>query len=186
MSVKAGFDLAKTREDCEFALRPLTSHRLLRVSENPDFVGEIRLDWNTFPKDIAHHTVFLQYGDRIVYLDVYEDQRGSPCPADKDMLLISRLYSTVATTIRDLNLVMPSDDDLTRILSRWKVACVPMCSLNHKCVEYIIMEWTMPNESRICMIFRRVLILKKRKDTSCCCKRVNNKHCCVHLTNLAG
>jgi hypothetical protein len=26
--------------------------------------------------------------------------------------LISRLYSTVKTTIRDLNLVMPSDDDL--------------------------------------------------------------------------
>ena len=26
--------------------------------------------------------------------------------------MISRLYSTVKTTIRDLNLVMPSDDDL--------------------------------------------------------------------------
>ncbi len=30
-------------------------------------------------------------------------------------------------------------------------------------VEYIIMEWTMPNESRTCRICRRVLILKKTK-----------------------
>jgi hypothetical protein len=30
-------------------------------------------------------------------------------------------------------------------------------------VEYIIMEWTMPNESRICRICRRVLILEKRR-----------------------
>jgi hypothetical protein len=30
-------------------------------------------------------------------------------------------------------------------------------------VEYIIMEWTMPNESRLCRICRRVLILKKRR-----------------------
>ncbi len=30
-------------------------------------------------------------------------------------------------------------------------------------VEYIIMEWTMPNESRICRICRRLLILKKKK-----------------------
>jgi hypothetical protein len=29
-------------------------------------------------------------------------------------------------------------------------------------VEYIIMEWTMPNESRICRICRRVLISKKK------------------------
>ena len=29
-------------------------------------------------------------------------------------------------------------------------------------VEYIIMEWTMPNESRICRICRRGLIKKKR------------------------
>ena len=29
-------------------------------------------------------------------------------------------------------------------------------------VEYIIMEWTMPNESRICRTCRRVLILKKK------------------------
>jgi hypothetical protein len=28
-------------------------------------------------------------------------------------------------------------------------------------VEYIILGWTMPNESRICRICRRVLILKK-------------------------
>ena len=33
-------------------------------------------------------------------------------------------------------------------------------------VEYIIMEWTMPNESRICRIWRRVLILKKKKSVS--------------------
>jgi len=30
-------------------------------------------------------------------------------------------------------------------------------------VEYIIMEWTIPNEIRICRICRRVLILKKRR-----------------------
>ena len=30
-------------------------------------------------------------------------------------------------------------------------------------VEYIIMEWTMPNESRICRTCRRVLILKKSR-----------------------
>jgi hypothetical protein len=30
-------------------------------------------------------------------------------------------------------------------------------------VEYIIMEWTMPNERRICRICSRVLILKKRR-----------------------
>ena len=30
-------------------------------------------------------------------------------------------------------------------------------------VECIIMEWTMPNESRICRICRRLLILKKRR-----------------------
>ena len=30
-------------------------------------------------------------------------------------------------------------------------------------VEYIIMEWTIPNESRICRIFRRVLILTKSR-----------------------
>ena len=30
-------------------------------------------------------------------------------------------------------------------------------------VEYIIMEWTMPNESRICRICRRVLILIKKE-----------------------
>jgi hypothetical protein len=30
-------------------------------------------------------------------------------------------------------------------------------------VEYIIMEWTMLNESRICRICRRVPILKKRR-----------------------
>jgi hypothetical protein len=29
-------------------------------------------------------------------------------------------------------------------------------------VEYVVMEWTMPNESRICRICRRVLILKRR------------------------
>ena len=28
-------------------------------------------------------------------------------------------------------------------------------------VEYIIMKWTMPNDSLICRIYRRVLILKK-------------------------
>ena len=28
-------------------------------------------------------------------------------------------------------------------------------------VEHVIMEWTMPNESRICKICRRVFILKK-------------------------
>jgi hypothetical protein len=33
-------------------------------------------------------------------------------------------------------------------------------------VEYIIMEWTMPNESRICRICRRVLILKKKKSVA--------------------
>jgi hypothetical protein len=31
-------------------------------------------------------------------------------------------------------------------------------------VEYIIMEWTMPNESRIC---RRGLILKKEEEECC-------------------
>ena len=31
-------------------------------------------------------------------------------------------------------------------------------------VGYIIMEWTMPNESRICRICRRVLILNKKKN----------------------
>ncbi len=31
--------------------------------------------------------------------------------------------------------------------------------------EYIIMEWTMPNESRLCRICRRVLILKKEKKS---------------------
>ena len=29
-------------------------------------------------------------------------------------------------------------------------------------VEYIIMEWTMPNRSRICRICTRVLILRKK------------------------
>ena len=33
-------------------------------------------------------------------------------------------------------------------------------------VEYIIMEWTMPNESRICRICRRVPILKKQQTES--------------------
>eukprot|EP00001_Collodictyon_triciliatum_P036382 06562_1 len=32
-------------------------------------------------------------------------------------------------------------------------------------VEYIIMEWTMPNESRKCRICRRVLILKKKQKS---------------------
>ncbi len=32
-------------------------------------------------------------------------------------------------------------------------------------VEYIIMEWTMPNESRICRICRRMPILKKKTET---------------------
>ena len=31
-------------------------------------------------------------------------------------------------------------------------------------VEYIMMEWTMPNESRICRIWRRVLILIKKDE----------------------
>jgi hypothetical protein len=30
-------------------------------------------------------------------------------------------------------------------------------------VGYIVMEWTMPNESRICSICRRVLTIKKRR-----------------------
>ena len=30
-------------------------------------------------------------------------------------------------------------------------------------VEYIIMEWTLPNESRICRICRRGIILKKKR-----------------------
>jgi hypothetical protein len=30
-------------------------------------------------------------------------------------------------------------------------------------VEFIIIEWTIQNESRICRICRRVLILKKRR-----------------------
>jgi hypothetical protein len=33
--------------------------------------------------------------------------------------------------------------------------------------EYIIMEWTIPNESRVCRIWRRVLI-RKVLGTSCC------------------
>lgn len=32
-------------------------------------------------------------------------------------------------------------------------------------VEYLIMEWTMPNESRICRICRRVLIRGKKKKS---------------------
>ncbi len=36
--------------------------------------------------------------------------------------------------------------------------------MNFDIVEYIIMEWTMPNESRRCRICRRVLILQKRKS----------------------
>ncbi len=52
-------------------------------------------------------------------------------------------------------------------------------------VEYVIMEWTMPNESRICRICRRVLILKKKSvagqfaavkyksETYCCTKNLN-------------
>ncbi len=30
-------------------------------------------------------------------------------------------------------------------------------------VEYFIMEWTIPNESRICRICRRVILQKKRR-----------------------
>ncbi len=33
-------------------------------------------------------------------------------------------------------------------------------------VEYIIMEWTMPNESRICRMCRRCLSSKKKKKKS--------------------
>ena len=33
-------------------------------------------------------------------------------------------------------------------------------------VQYIIMEWTMPNESRICRICRRVLIINKKKSVA--------------------
>jgi len=81
-------------------------------------------------------------------------------------------------------------------------------------VEYIIMEWTIPNKNRI---YRRVLILTKRsrvlvtslhssigqertpgKTKQGCQGRlrgrqywelfavVNNKHCLIHLTNLTG
>ena len=32
-------------------------------------------------------------------------------------------------------------------------------------VEYIVMEWTMPNESRICRICSRVLIIKNKKSS---------------------
>ena len=33
-------------------------------------------------------------------------------------------------------------------------------------VDYIIMEWTMPNESRICRICRRVLLRGKKKSVA--------------------
>jgi hypothetical protein len=33
-------------------------------------------------------------------------------------------------------------------------------------VQYIIMEWRMPNESQICRICMRVLFLKKKKKKS--------------------
>ncbi len=33
-------------------------------------------------------------------------------------------------------------------------------------VEYIIMEWTMPNESRICRICRRLILKKIKKSVA--------------------
>jgi hypothetical protein len=45
-------------------------------------------------------------------------------------------------------------------------------------VEYIIMEWTMPNESRIC---RSVLILNtRRKVLLVSLPQSSIGHCCVH------
>jgi hypothetical protein len=40
-----------------------------------------------------------------------QGEKSERPPAEREEM-ISRLYSTVKTTIRDLNLVMPSDDDL--------------------------------------------------------------------------
>ena len=57
-------------------------------------------------------------------------------------------------------------------------------------VEYIIMEWTMPNISRICRrvcrICRRVLILKKQKSVAgqfAAVKYRSEKYCCTQKLN---
>lgn len=81
LSVKEGLDPAAVRSEWEVALKFLTTTNQLRVAVNPDHRGEIRIDWHTFPSDIAQYTAYLQsreeYGGNIAYLDVYEHERGS-------------------------------------------------------------------------------------------------------------